>query len=68
MKRALCRFPTCPRGIRRDGLCAAHLRQQDRGETLSPIPTPTPVPVEAMRLERFNGEAWELFGDVIGAD
>ncbi|MEP6836543.1 MAG: ABC transporter substrate-binding protein [Bradyrhizobium sp.] len=25
-------------------------------------------PVEAMRLERFNGEAWELFGDVIGAD
>jgi hypothetical protein len=22
----------------------------------------------AMRLERFNGEAWELFGDVIGAD
>jgi len=25
-------------------------------------------PVEAMRLDRFNGEAWELFGDVIGAD
>ena len=25
-------------------------------------------PIEAMRLERFNGEAWELFGDVIGAD
>ena len=25
-------------------------------------------PVEAMRLQRFNGEAWELFGDVIGAD
>jgi ABC-type branched-subunit amino acid transport system substrate-binding protein len=25
-------------------------------------------PVEAMRLQRFNGEAWELFGDVIGND
>lgn len=25
-------------------------------------------PVEAMRLQRFNGEAWELFGDVIGAE
>ena len=25
-------------------------------------------PVEAMRLQRFNGEAWELFGEVIGND
>ena len=25
-------------------------------------------PVEAMRLQRFNGEVWELFGDVIGAE
>lgn len=23
-------------------------------------------PVEAMRLQRFNGETWELFGEVIG--
>ena len=25
-------------------------------------------PIEAMRLQRFNGETWELFGDVIGND
>ena len=23
-------------------------------------------PAEAMRLQRFNGETWELFGEVIG--
>ena len=25
-------------------------------------------PIEAMRLQRFNGEIWELFGDTIGND
>ncbi|MEN3348308.1 MAG: branched-chain amino acid transport system substrate-binding protein [Bradyrhizobium sp.] len=25
-------------------------------------------PVEAMRLQKFNGETWELFGDTIGND
>jgi hypothetical protein len=25
-------------------------------------------PIEAMRLQRFTGEAWELFGDTIGND
>ena len=25
-------------------------------------------PIEAMRLQKFNGEIWELFGDTIGAD
>lgn len=25
-------------------------------------------PIEAMRLQRFNGESWELFGDVIAAE
>lgn len=25
-------------------------------------------PIEAMRLQRFNGETWELFGDTIGND
>jgi branched-chain amino acid transport system substrate-binding protein len=23
-------------------------------------------PVQAMRLQRFNGEVWELFGETIG--
>ena len=25
-------------------------------------------PNQAMRLQKFNGEIWELFGDTIGAD
>ena len=25
-------------------------------------------PVEAMRLQKFNGETWQLFGDTIGND
>ena len=25
-------------------------------------------PIEAMRLQKFNGEIWELFGDTIGND
>jgi hypothetical protein len=25
-------------------------------------------PVQAMRLQRFKGETWELFGDTIGED
>ena len=25
-------------------------------------------PIEAMRLQKFNGETWELFGDTIGND
>jgi hypothetical protein len=25
-------------------------------------------PIEAMRLQRFNGENWQLFGETIGSD
>jgi hypothetical protein len=25
-------------------------------------------PIESMRLQKFNGEIWELFGDTIGND
>ena len=25
-------------------------------------------PIQAMRLQKFNGETWELFGDTIGSD
>jgi hypothetical protein len=25
-------------------------------------------PIQAMRLQKFNGETWQLFGDTIGND
>ena len=25
-------------------------------------------PIEALRLQRFNGENWQLFGETIGSD
>ena len=34
-----------------------------------PRPPHTRVaPIEAMQLQRFNGETWELFGDIIHAE
>jgi len=36
---------------------------------IKPKTSPTDdYPIEAMRLRKFNGEAWELFGDTIGHD
>jgi hypothetical protein len=29
---------------------------------------PLSPPIEQMQLMRFNGEAWELFGDVINGE
>ena len=29
------------------------------------IPVRTTIPIEQMQLMKFNGEEWELFGDVI---
>ena len=26
------------------------------------------APIEAMQLQRFNGETWELFGEIIHAE
>lgn len=37
------------------------------GITISTSPTDF-FPIESMRLQKFNGEAWELFGDVIAAE
>ncbi|MEM6742511.1 MAG: ABC transporter substrate-binding protein [Pseudomonadota bacterium] len=37
------------------------------GITINTSPTDF-NPIESMQLQRFNGESWELFGDLIGAE
>ncbi|MCW5749483.1 MAG: branched-chain amino acid ABC transporter substrate-binding protein, partial [Alphaproteobacteria bacterium] len=62
-----------------DDLTRANLMKQAANHKKLRIPGPLPgitvstsptdfYPVQAVRLQRFKGESWELFGDILAAE